>query len=136
MPRVLVVDDEHLIADTLSMILSRNGFEVCAAYSGEDAVSRAREFLPDAIISDVTMPGISGIQAAMRILGDLPSCRVFLFSGQASIAEQLSEARARGYDFPLLLKPLHPEAVIALLRKELEPHRVLTFPANPTLAVQ
>jgi CheY-like chemotaxis protein len=117
MRRVLVVDDEHLIADTLTLILSRHGYEALAAYTGEEAISAAAAYKPNAVLSDVMMPGINGIQAAIRIAEDCPQCRVLLFSGQPGTAELLHEATARGYSFRLLLKPIHPQALLKALEE-------------------
>lgn len=117
MRRVLVVDDEHLIADTLTLILSRHGYEARAAYTGEEAISTAHHFKPHAVVSDVMMPGISGVQTAMRIAEEDPECRILLFSGQPGSAELLHEAESRGYTFRLLLKPIHPQALLAALNE-------------------
>jgi CheY-like chemotaxis protein len=115
--RVLVVDDEKIIADSLTMILSQSGFEVRAAYSGETALEMALSFCPDLLISDVIMPGITGIEAATRIRAILPSCKVLLFSGQATTQGLLEEARMQNQEFELLLKPIHPTELLVALRK-------------------
>ena len=60
-PRVLVVDDERVIADTLAIILNQNGFDASAVYTGTAAVDRARDTRPDLIISDVIMPDMNGL---------------------------------------------------------------------------
>lgn len=116
-PRVIVVDDEHVIADTLATILNRSGFEASAAYTGSQAVELARAIKPDLIISDVIMPDMNGIEAAILIRGFLPSCKVLLFSGQAATADLLSNARASGHEFEILAKPLHPQDLLAKLRQ-------------------
>ena len=72
--RVLVVDDEQVIADTLAKILDLNGYEASAVYTGTAAVESARSLQPDLIISDVIMPDMDGIQAAISIRGFLPNC--------------------------------------------------------------
>jgi CheY-like chemotaxis protein len=77
---VLVVDDERVIADTLAIILNQNGFDASAVYTGTAAVDRARETKPDLIISDVIMPDMNGIEAAIRIRKVLPGCKILLFS--------------------------------------------------------
>ena len=66
-PRVLVVDDERVIADTLAIILNQNGFDASAVYTGTAAVDRARETKPDLIISDVIMPDMNGIELLTRL---------------------------------------------------------------------
>ena len=113
--RVLIVDDEQLIANTLALILNRSGFEARAVYNGEDAVKTARLLFPDILISDVIMEGMTGIDAAIRISQIVPNCRVILFSGQAATADLLERAHADGHRFELLAKPVHPRALIERL---------------------
>ena len=68
-PVVLVVDDERVIADTLSVILSRSGFAVLTAYDGERALELAAAVTPDLLLSDVMMgPGIDGTQLAVAMV--------------------------------------------------------------------
>ena len=71
-PKVLVADDERVIADTLAMILNQSGFQATVAYTGERAVELAAEIQPDMLISDVIMAGLNGIDAAIKIRGMLP----------------------------------------------------------------
>jgi CheY-like chemotaxis protein len=115
-PRVLVADDERVIADTLAMILSRSGFNARAVYSGEKAVELAEIFQPEMLICDVIMAGLNGIDAAIQIRSHFPQIKILLFSGQAATADLLEEARARGYEFDILAKPVHPQDLLAKLR--------------------
>jgi CheY-like chemotaxis protein len=115
-PKILVADDERVIADTLAMILNQSGFEARAVYSGEKAVELAESFQPQMLISDVIMGGISGIDAAIRIRELLPQIKILLFSGQAATSDLLEEARAQGYEFEILAKPVHPQDLLARLR--------------------
>src|ERR1035441_6865197 len=112
-PRVLVVDDEHVIADTLAKILDLNGYEASAVYTGTAAVESARSFQPDLIISDVIMPDMDGIQAAINIRGFLPNCKILLFSGQAATADLLENALFKEPEFENLCTPAHPAALPA-----------------------
>jgi CheY-like chemotaxis protein len=112
----LVVDDERVIADTLAIILNQNGFDASAVYTGNGAVERAQEIRPDLIISDVIMPDMNGIEAAIRIRQLLPTCKILLFSGQASTADLLEKARMQGHEFEILAKPVHPQDLLAKLR--------------------
>ena len=98
-PKVLVADDERVIADTLSIILNQAGFEATAVYSGEKAVETAKTLKPDMLISDVIMTDMNGIDAAIKIRGMLPSCKILLFSGQAATADLLERARVQGHEF-------------------------------------
>jgi CheY-like chemotaxis protein len=86
-PKVLVVDDERVIADTLAMILNQSGFEARAIYSGEGALELVPIFAPDMLISDVIMADLNGIDAAIRIKELQPGIKVLLFSGQAATAD-------------------------------------------------
>ena len=116
-PRVLVVDDEKVIADTIVQILNRDGFIAEAAYGGEEAIERARRHCPDLVLSDVLMPQIDGVEAAIAIRNNCPDTRIILFSGQAATVEILSRARERGHTFELLPKPIHPTQLIKHLRE-------------------
>jgi CheY-like chemotaxis protein len=115
-PKVLVVDDEQVIADTLAKILDINGYEASAVYSGLAAIDSARELRPDLIISDVIMQDMDGIEAAIHIREFLPSCKILLFSGQAATADLLENARSQGHDFEILAKPVHPSELLAKLK--------------------
>jgi CheY-like chemotaxis protein len=115
-PRVLIADDERVIADTLVMILKTCGFDARAVYSGEQALGEAAAFAPDMLISDVVMTGIDGIETALRMRARLPDLKILLFSGKAVTANLLEKARAQGYEFDLLQKPVHPKDLLAKLR--------------------
>ncbi len=107
-PKVLVADDERVIADTLAIILNQSGFEATAVYNGEKAVEAARTLKPDMLISDVIMTDMNGIDAAITIRTMLPKCKILLFSGQAATADLLDRARSQGHEFEILAKPVHP----------------------------
>jgi DNA-binding NtrC family response regulator len=116
-PRVLVLDDEQVIANTLVLILNRSGFEAQAVYTADAAIASARKFSPDVLISDVIMDGSTGIDAAIQISEMAPNCRVILFSGQAATADLLERAKASGHQFELLIKPVHPRALLEKLKQ-------------------
>src|ERR1700760_4909339 len=88
-PLVLVVDDERIIADTLSIILSRSGFSTMTAYEGDTALKLAMANPPQLLISDVMMPGITGVELAIALTAAIPNCKVLLFSGQAATVDLL-----------------------------------------------
>jgi DNA-binding response OmpR family regulator len=115
-PKVLVADDERVIADTLAIILNQSGFEATAVYTGEKAVETAKTLRPDMLISDVIMTDLNGIDAAIRIREILPFCKILLFSGQAATADLLDRARNQGHEFEILAKPVHPQDLLARLR--------------------
>ena len=111
-PKILVVDDERAIASTLATILENRGYETATAYSGEEAVQVARSFQPDCIVSDITMGAMNGVDAAIEILRALPYSKVLFVSGNASYGDLLEKARARGFDFEILVKPVPPPVLL------------------------
>lgn len=112
--RVIIVDDEQLIADTLATILSKSGFQAWASYRGEDAIELAREIEFDVLVSDIRLRGMSGIEAAEKILEMRPDSKVLFFSGQANASDLVNSAKL-AHKFELIFKPLHPAALIELL---------------------
>jgi len=117
--RVLVADDEKIIADTLKLILSGAGYDVAIAYDGIEALKKAEEWVPDLFLSDVFMPGLSGIDAATEICKRLPDCKVLLISGQATLHELRREIQAKCHRFDVLSKPMHPLELLSRI-KEME----------------
>jgi CheY-like chemotaxis protein len=116
-PRILVVDDEKVIADTIVQILNRNGFIAEAAYGGQEAIDKAHRRCPELVLSDVLMPQIDGVEACIAIRKNCPDARIILFSGQSATVEILARARERGHTFELLPKPIHPTQLIKHLRE-------------------
>ena len=110
--RVLVVDGEEAIAETLSIILSKNGFATAVAHNGREAVSKAQSWQPDAFVSDVVMPLMDGIEAAIQILDFLPACKVVLLSGQAATSDLVKHAARKGHYFDVMAKPVHPTELL------------------------
>jgi CheY-like chemotaxis protein len=110
-PVLLIVDDEELIVETLSAILSRANFTVLGACDGASALEIAKVIPPDLLISDVAMPGMNGIELAVSLVCMVPDCRVLLFSGHAQ-PRDLEDARKAGFNFPLLAKPVHPRTML------------------------
>jgi len=116
-PRVLVVDDERVIADTVAEILEGAGFQAATAYDGWSALQVAGVLQPDYLLSDVLMPRMNGVDLAMAIRKMYPAARILLFSGQAGITEILRAAQNQGFQFELIAKPIHPLSLIARLKE-------------------
>jgi DNA-binding response OmpR family regulator len=115
-PKVLIADDEKLIADTLALILNKNGFEARAVYTCHDALETAQVFQPDILVSDVLMSDANGLDAAIQMRQPLPDLCVFLLSGQTATAEMLGKSKAGNMGFEVLVKPVHPQELIRLLQ--------------------
>jgi DNA-binding NtrC family response regulator len=112
-PRVFVVDDEHVIASTLAAILNMNGYSARFFTRPLEALAAAQSDIPDLLISDVAMPGLSGVDLAIQMRARHPECKILLFSGQAATLDLLEDARNQGHDFHLLLKPVHPTELLS-----------------------
>ena len=98
--RVLVVDDVDLFRTGLSAALSAASFDICGeAASAEGAVSAAESLLPDVVVLDILMPGLSGLEVVEKILAVSPGSRILLLTGSESVEDLLAgiKAGARGY---------------------------------------
>ncbi len=111
--RVLVVDDEDHIANTLAAMLCDRGYEAVAVYDAVSGLAHCEAWAPDLIIADVVMPEMNGVELAMVVKQLYPSCKVLLVSELAASADFLKDARRNGYDFELLAKPLHLSQLLA-----------------------
>lgn len=101
----------NALSESLALILSHSGFLAKTASKGEQAVETARAFLPDLVIADVCLGGMSGIEAANEILSFLPSCKIILFSGQATTLDLLKRSRS-AERFEILGKPISPDVLL------------------------
>ena len=115
--QIFVVDDEPVIASTLATILQMNGFSAQFFTSPLAALAAARAKAPDLLLSDVTMPDISGIDLAMKMRAQYPECKILLFSGHPATFRLIEDARARGHEFQLLLKPMPPAELLLEIEK-------------------
>jgi DNA-binding NtrC family response regulator len=106
--RVLIVDDERTIADSLAKIFMNAGYEVCTAYTAEQACVLLPTWCPNLAIIDVHLPYMNGIDLAIFLKAAYPDCRLKLFSGQIETAELLERAIREGHTFEILAKPVHP----------------------------
>jgi CheY-like chemotaxis protein len=116
LPKILIVDDEKRIADTLSEILEMSGFHVATAYDGWDALEAAARFHPDYLLSDVLMPRMNGVDLAIAMRKMYPDAKILLFSGQAGISDILLAGHRQGFEFELIAKPIHPLKLIERLK--------------------
>lgn len=109
--RILIADDERIIADTLALIFRARNIDAMAVYSGESALAMAEDWHPDFLICDVIMGGINGFEVGAFFREHLPGCNVVLFSGHATADMQLGIAEA-AKQFDILMKPIHPRVLL------------------------
>jgi CheY-like chemotaxis protein len=112
--RVLIVDDERVIADTLVTIFSQRGYETKGVYSAEQALAVLENWRPDLVVIDVLLPAMNGIDLAIRIRSQWPECHTSLFSGQAATSDLLESASKSGHIFEVLAKPVHPSVMLEM----------------------
>lgn len=113
--RVLVADDEHVIADSLAIIFRNNGFDAKSVYSGYSAIETAADFRPDVVISDIVMPAPGGVETILSIWQQWPKCRFLLMTGYANLQDALVRARGRGMQLVCLHKPVPPQLLVDYL---------------------
>lgn len=111
--RVLVVDDDRLVADTLSLVFLANGFEAEARYSAADGLERARSFSPGLVLCDVSMPEADGLTLVDAMAAEMPDTRMLMFTAYSSSARRVEE-RSLNLHCPLRLlrKPCRPEVLL------------------------
>jgi CheY-like chemotaxis protein len=131
MQRVLVVDDERMVADTLALVLGKGGFEARASYSANDAMERARKFKPHLLLCDITMPGKDGLALLNEVNRELPDCRILVLTGfNSNLKIVRDEANRLSLPISVLTKPCQPDD---LLR---EAAAILARPAGYSAPVQ
>lgn len=111
--RAVVIDDERVIADMFADVLKLNGYEAAAAYSGKEGIERALQSRPQVVISDISMPGINGVESAQAIHRALPECKFLFLSGLVKAEELVRDSEIA--DSKVLMKPVPPEAILASL---------------------
>ncbi|WP_375406337.1 response regulator transcription factor [uncultured Amnibacterium sp.] len=112
--RVLVVDDEPTLTDLLQMALRYEGWEVKTAADGRRALALAREFRPDAIVLDMMLPDIDGMQVLSRVRQDGQQTAVLFLTAKDSLEDRINGLTAGGDDY--VTKPFSLEELVARLR--------------------
>ncbi|WP_281640711.1 response regulator transcription factor [Aurantimicrobium minutum] len=132
--RVLVVDDEASLTDLLQMALRYEGWEIKTAADGSSAIATARDFRPDAVVLDIMLPDIDGLQVLQRMRADGNDVPVLFLTAKDSLDDRIAGLTAGGDDY--VTKPFSLEEVVARLRGLIR-RSTLTVDANesPVLTV-
>jgi DNA-binding NtrC family response regulator len=115
-PRIFVIDDEIEIAQMLTLVLQMNLFDAVPYTDPQGALDAARIEPPDYVISDISMPGVTGIELAIALRREIPGCKILLFSGHIDASRLIEEARGSGHTLNLVEKPIHPTKLVAAIR--------------------
>lgn len=111
--RVLVVDDDRLVADTLRMVFATNGFDSEACYSAAEALRKARTFAPELLLCDVMMPGKNGLQLVAELRREMPECQMIMLTAYLTNAASVElEALRMNRPLKLINKPCRPELLL------------------------
>ncbi len=121
--KILVIDDEQIVHESCNRILTEEGYEVKSAFTGQEGFKKIEEEQFDLVITDLKMPGISGMEALKKIKQDNPNIGIVMVTGY-STAETAVEAMKLGA-FDYLPKPFTPDELISVINKAVEKKRVL-----------
>lgn len=111
---ILVVDDEAVLAEMVSMALRYEGWETTTALDGSSAVAAAREGRPDAVVLDVMLPDMSGLDVLRKIRENNPNLPVLLLTAKDAVEDRIAGLSAGGDDY--VTKPFSLEEVVLRLR--------------------
>ncbi len=115
--KILLVDDEAGFAELLRDLLEMDSYEVVLAYDGQEAIEKLQDYTPDAIISDIVMPRLSGFEMFKRVKANPATAGIpFLFITGFQDDRVLAEARKVGV-FGILRKPVDVEQIENRLRE-------------------
>lgn len=131
--RVLVVDDEQNLTELLSMALRYEGWEVKSAGSGIEAVRRAKEFEPDAVVLDMMLPDFDGMEVLRRMRGIHPNVPVLFLTAKDAVEDRVAGLTAGGDDY--VTKPFSLEEVVARVRALMRRTTVVADDSSSLLAV-
>ena len=131
--RVLVVDDEPNLTELVSMALRYEGWDVRTAGTGTEAVRSAREHSPDAVVLDMMLPDIDGLEILRRMRADDPDVPVLFLTARDAVEDRVSGLTAGGDDY--VTKPFSLEEVVARVRALLRRTAVVATESSSLLAV-
>jgi two-component system, NtrC family, nitrogen regulation response regulator NtrX len=122
-PRILVIDDESAIRDSLKMILEYEGYDVQGAATGQDALVLVDRDPPDLVLLDIKMAGMDGLEVLQRLKTSHETLPVVMISGHATVSTAVEATKLGAFDF--IEKPLSTERVLVTVRNALDRHRLV-----------
>ena len=131
--RVLVVDDEPNLTELVSMALRYEGWELRTAGTGTEAVRTAREFTPDAVVLDMMLPDIDGLEVLRRMRADQPDVPVLFLTARDAVEDRVAGLTAGGDDY--VTKPFSLEEVVARVRALLRRTAVVANESSSLIVV-
>ena len=120
--RILVIDDEAAIRDSLRMILEYEGYEFLGAATGQDGLAMVERENPDLVFLDIKMPGMDGLEVLQRIKASNDTVPVVMISGHATVTTAVDATKLGALDF--IEKPLASERVLVTIRNAIDRSRL------------
>jgi len=121
--KVLVVDDEERVVQSIAGVLEDEGFQVITAKSGEEAIEAFQQEGPDVTLLDIWMPGMDGIEVLKRLKWIAPDCLAIMISGHATISTAMAAVKLGAFDF--IEKPLSLDVLLMTIRRALDHQKEL-----------
>jgi UDP-3-O-acyl N-acetylglucosamine deacetylase len=123
--KVLVVDDEESVVQSIEGVLEDEGFRVAKARSGEEAIRVFQQEEPDVTLLDIWLPGMDGIEVLKRFKWMAPECQVIMISGHATISTAMTAVKLGAFDF--IEKPLSLDVLLMTIYRALDQQKELTI---------
>jgi two-component system, NtrC family, nitrogen regulation response regulator NtrX len=123
-PRILVIDDESAVRDSLKMTLEYDGYDVMLAATGEEGVKLIEREAPDLVFLDIKMPGMDGLEVLQKLRHLVDVTPVVVISGHADINTAVEATKLGAFDF--IEKPLERERVLVTVRNAVDTRRLKT----------
>lgn len=127
--KVLIVDDEERVVQSVTGVLEDEGFRVAAAKSGEEAIEAFQQENPDVTLLDIWMPGMDGIEVLKRFKGMVPDCQVIMISGHATISTAMAAVKLGAFDF--IEKPISLDVLLMTIHRALDRQMELSGDEQP-----
>ena len=123
-PKILVIDDERAILDTVGILLRGEGFETHLLQNGREALERLDQIRPDIVLTDIRMPSISGLEILEAVRSKDPEVPVILMTAQASLQSAVKAVNEGAFYY--LQKPFGNDDLVVLCRRACETRRLST----------
>ena len=121
--RVLIVEDDEGLLQVTQVQLEREGYETSAALSAELAIPILEKSQQQLVITDLHLPGMSGLDLLKRLRMEHPETAVILMTAFGTVQTAVEAMRAGAYDY--IVKPIHPYELKAIVKRSLDHHRLL-----------
>jgi UDP-3-O-acyl N-acetylglucosamine deacetylase len=123
--KILIVDDEERVVQSIAGVLGDEGFRVVTTGSGDEAIRIFQDEEPDVTLLDIWMPGMDGIEVLKRLRWISPDCQVIMISGHATISTAMTAVKLGAFDF--IEKPLSLDVLLMTIRRALDRQKELVI---------